>query len=146
MPTWSFPAPPAASPPPLTAAQRLLGRDVLFQDDYEVAPNGDYRLVEGRDAAKQSIINEARTVPGELAAVPEYGIALKDLVYRPASQSSRDEAANRTRERLRVNPRVERVDDVAVTRDQARGVTVITASVTAAGQRLAVGVNVENPA
>jgi phage baseplate assembly protein W len=146
MPSWSMPARPAVSPPTLTAAQRLLGRDVLFRDDYEVGPNGDYRLVDGVDGVRQSVINEARTVPGELVAVPEYGIALKDLVYRPASQASRDEAANRTTTRLRANPRVERVDEVTVERDQDRGATVITARVTAAGRPLALGVNVESPA
>ena len=52
MPSWSFPALVEPSPPVLTAAQKLLGRDVKFEADYDVGANGDYLTVEGPAAAK----------------------------------------------------------------------------------------------
>ena len=91
-------------------------------------------------------MNEARTTPGELVSVPEYGWGLKPLVYRSASRSNRDEAANRVRERLTANPRIERVDEVSVDRDADRGVTVVTARTIVAGRSVVDTVSVEDRA
>jgi phage baseplate assembly protein W len=146
MPSWSMPDLVEPSPPVLTAAQKMLGRDVKFTSNYELGANGDYLLVEGVAAAKQSMLNEARTSPNELVSVPEYGMGLAAMVYRSASRSNRDEAANRVRERLAVNPRIERVDEVSVDRDTDRGVTVVTARTIVAGREVVNTVAVEDRA
>jgi phage baseplate assembly protein W len=146
MPSWSMPDLVEPSPPVLTAAQKLLGRDVKFTSNYELGANGDYLVVEGVAAAKQSMLNEARTTPGELVSVPEYGMGLSALVYLSASRSNRDEAANRVRERLAANPRIERTDEVSVDRDAERGVTVITARTVVAGREVLNTVSVEDRA
>lgn len=146
MPSWSMPDLVEPSPPVLTAAQKLLGRDIKFNADYELGANGDYLLVEGAAAAKQSILNEARTSPGELVSVPEYGMGLSALVYRTASRANRDEAANRVRERLAVNPRIERTDEVSVDRDDDRGVTIVTARTVVAGREVLQTLGVEDRA
>lgn len=146
MPNWTLPAFAEPSPPVLSAAQKLLGRDIKFKDDFEVSAAGDYVTVEGVDAVKQSILNEARTSPGEIATVREYGMGLSALVYRSASRANRDEAANRVRERLAANARVQRVDEVSVDRDTDRGATVVTARVIAGGREVLNTVSIEDRA
>jgi hypothetical protein len=79
-------------------------------------------------------------------SVPEYGMGLAALVYRSASRSNRDEAANRVRERLAVNPRIERTDTVSVDRDNDRGITLVTAHTICAGREVPLTASVEDRA
>jgi phage baseplate assembly protein W len=136
---WTMPATPAVSPPLLRSAARLLGRDVRFDSDYDVGANGDYITVEEVAAAKQSVVNEARTSPGELAAVPDYGMGLAAAVRKAASKAVRDETGNRVRERLRRNQRLSQVVDVAVTTDEDGLLRVdVTANVAGKEQRVSI--------
>lgn len=137
--TYTMPAAPAVSPPTLPRSRELVARDVRFDRNYTVGANGDYVLVEGDAATKQSILLEARTSPGELASVPDYGMGLAAAVKKAATKSTRDELANRARERLRRNPRVEQVLDVAtVTTDD--GLLRLEASVTSAGRQVSTSI------
>jgi phage baseplate assembly protein W len=136
--TYTMPAAPAPSPPTLPRDGALVARDVRFTTDYTIA-SGDYALVEGDAAVKQSIVCEARTSPGELASVPDYGYGLAASVRKAATKSVRDERANRVRERARRNPRVDKVLDVITTATDA-GELKLEVRVTAAGRQLSTSI------
>lgn len=139
--SFTMPAAPPVSAPPLADAKRLAGRDVRFDSSagYTVGANGDYTTVDGDAATRQSVLLEAMTSPGELASVPDYGFGLAAAVRKAATKSVRDEVANRARERLRRNKRVEQVLDVATVADDT-GLLRLEVSVTSAGKALSTSV------
>lgn len=124
---------PAATPPArdVELSKRQLGRDFRFTDDYEVGPNGDYLLVEGVDAATQSVVNELRTLPHEIPANDDYGAGTQ--VYAPATASRLAEVKGRALARCQVNPRLQSVQAVDAIYDRATNRVIVSVVATAAG-------------
>ena len=116
MPAWLVPAEDLVVAE-LSDQEAEYGPDVLFRGGrYTVTPAGDYALAERDEAARQSIEREAMVSPGEVASLPDYGMGLADLVMAPRTTSTIDDATTRVTRRLRANPRVTRVREVAVRR------------------------------
>jgi phage baseplate assembly protein W len=140
---YLLPEPSKTSPPSLAAADRMIGRDIRFESDFEIGPNGDYLLVESDECVRQSVVNEARTGPGELASVPDYGFGMAAAVRKPATKSTRDTLANRIRLRLRANPRIQATNEVSAARNEDTGALVATVRVVAAGREMRSEITVE---
>lgn len=100
-----------------------LGVDIWMGDDagdgvpnYNVLPSGDWRLVSGREAVKQSLRRRFMTSPGEWATKPDYGAGLRAAVKSRARQSDIDDIVNRLRSQAMKDTRVLAVLSVTATR------------------------------
>ncbi len=116
MATWPV-SPETPHPQAPTDTDELRGRDIKYmRGDMVVTPAGDWAVVEGVDAIRQSVLHEALTSPGEFVFRPEYGMGLAALVKGPLSRAALDAAQNRIRERLTKNPRIARVREALLER------------------------------
>lgn len=121
--TWTLPSagPDAVVGGGLSAQfDRLYGRDIYLEVNGSAGPDlattkaGDWILVTGRQALRQSLIRRWITTPGEFATKPGYGAgALAFLKARGNSDSAQD-LANRIRAESLKDRRVERVEAVHV--------------------------------
>lgn len=103
-----------------TATQRLFGRDIWLDvraaaPEYVVTAAGDWALVEGREALKQSLIRRLITDPGEWATLPGYGVGAQQFVKARNTAAKRDELTERIRAQFSRDARVERVDSITIT-------------------------------
>lgn len=80
----------------------------------EVTTAGDFRLISGREAVRQSFRNWAVTNPGEWKTKPTWGGGLRGLVKKPGRSSDLDQARNRLRRYSEEDTRVASVTDVKV--------------------------------
>lgn len=105
---------------PATTVDRLLGRDIWYDvtkgidADYEVTAAGDWAIVEGRAALRQSIIRRIITNPGEWATKPDYGVGARLFVKGKNTRAARQALEERIRGQLAQEARVESVDDVVI--------------------------------
>lgn len=130
MPTWTVPDPPTEFARDLDRAAEAYGPDLLCgQAGPVVSPHGDWAIVAGAAAARQSIEREAVANPGEIASSPAWGMGLRSEVMGRRTTSSIEALRARIAERLRVNPRLTRVRAIGVS-PAAQGIDVsITADV-----------------
>ena len=103
-----------------TQLDSLWGSDVWFdvrQDvpDYVTTPAGDWQLVDGEEALKQSLRRRWITSPGEYAVLPNYGAGVRDFVKGIDTKTTRAELADRIRSQALQDPRVEAVQQVTIT-------------------------------
>jgi phage baseplate assembly protein W len=121
---------------------RLLGRDILFDGDYHVTPDGDWQVVEGLAAIRQWIYHCLITNPGEFRARPEYGAGLKRYVKEPKTPALLAQLKTQTRTALLRNKRLQdvlvTVDDLSTVIPGAQGLHV-GVWVTVKGQKLNAG-------
>lgn len=133
MATWPV-APATPHPQAATDLDELRGRDIKYlKGNLVVTPAGDWAVVEGVDAIRQSILHEALTSPGEFVFRPEYGMGLAELVKAPLSRATLDAAQNRTRERLAKNPRIARVREALLERVDINGASGLRVVIRADG-------------
>jgi|SRR5688572_2790124 len=101
-------------------ASKFYGEDIWFDvtrgagADYVVTAAGDWALVQGVEALRQSVIRRIITSPGEWATKPNYGVGARQYVKARDLPSTRSELAERTRAQLLIDPRIETVDQVIV--------------------------------
>ena len=131
MPAWTVPEE-VLVVAELSDQDAEFGPDILFRGgDYVVTPAGDYALAEGDVVARQSIEREAMVAPGEVPTLPDWGMGLADEVMSPRTSGVVDELTTRITTRLRANPRVTRVREVAVRRVTANGKTGLAVAIRA---------------
>lgn len=92
----------------------LLGTDIKFQGDYSVTSKGDYVLLEGEKALRQSVLHRLLTKPGEFATRPTYGVGIRSFVKKPKSPSNIALLEQRITDQLGREPRIEEVLNVLV--------------------------------
>lgn len=108
-------SPPAALP---ADVQRLFGVDIWFDvtaaagADRIVAPHGDWRLVGGPEAVKQSQKRRIITNPGDWATKPDYGWGARLFIKAKNTKANRDALLNRGRAQTLADKRVLRIDDL----------------------------------
>lgn len=85
--------------------------------DLVVTPAGDWKMTEGEEALRQSLLRRLITSPGEWQTRPEYGVGALDYVAAENTQASRDELANRIRAQFLLDTRVAKVTTVLVDMD-----------------------------
>lgn len=99
---------------------KLYGRDIYLEingesgPDYAVAKHGDWLLVTGREALRQSLIRRWITNPGSWNTKPEYGAGALSYVKARNRSSSRADLAERIRSQTLKDKRVARVDTIEV--------------------------------
>lgn len=100
---------------PITVAPadptNLGGEDIALPLD--VTPAGDWVIVTGRDAGRQSILREFGANPKTFVRRPEWGVGLTGLLFKGATAQTRDQAISQSRARLNANPRVRRTLEVS---------------------------------
>lgn len=130
--TWTLPsagtsaAPSVQANTSLDAAQRaLFGVDIWLavsdgvHADRIVTAARDWRLVDGEDCVRQSLLRRLMTSPGEWKTKPNYGVGARAYVKRPATARTTNELAERIVSQFRADKRVEQVS--AVTADWTPG-------------------------
>jgi phage baseplate assembly protein W len=95
----------------------LFGEDLLFTDDLQVTASGDYALVSGMAALRQSILNRLVTAPGEYAVRPDYGVGVRKWVKKRLTRFEQDNLRQTIIEQLGQEDRIEKVNEVTVERD-----------------------------
>ena len=95
-------------------AERLFGKDILFDGDLRVSAAGDYVLLEGEEVLRQAIRHRLATVPGEYKAEPTYGVGVHRFVERRNRPDERQELEGLIRDQLSLESRINRVNEVVV--------------------------------
>jgi phage baseplate assembly protein W len=137
---WGNESPLRVGPPnnrftPGQAAQaRVLGKDLFFENDYDVTPHGDYVLIDGLRALRQSILHRIITRQGEFKTRPQYGVGLRDFVKKPMNPTNLGLIKRKITEQLAREPRIEEVLAVIV---QPEDTTLkVSVAIRAAGKAL----------
>ncbi len=92
----------------------LLGKDIFFNGDFDVNAAGDFVLLEGLEAVRQSIYRRLMTRPGEFKLRPEYGVGVINFVKKRRIQSTVDQLRQRIVDQLSLDTRIAEVLDVVV--------------------------------
>jgi phage baseplate assembly protein W len=101
--------PPVPDPRPPTGEPDRYGTDILFQQQPELTPGGDWQTIVGLPYLRQWIYHCMITRPGEFKLRPQYGVGVQDYVKRPHTKANLDQAAQRTRSALLTNKQIEQV-------------------------------------
>jgi len=109
--------------------------DVNGEADYVVTSAGDWAVVTGREALRQSLMRRTITNPGEWPTLPDYGVGARQYVKARNTASVRAELESRIRSQYLRDPRVHSVDLVTVAQlaDGSPGI-VISVLVTPRGR------------
>lgn len=83
--------------------------DIVADEDRPMTISGDWRLVAGDEALKQSLIRRLVTPPGEWRTLPGFGVGVGLYLGSPMTRAVRDELANRIRDQFLRDDRVVRV-------------------------------------
>lgn len=140
--SWSLPLPPAGtaggSAGPGDEVDRFFGRDLWFDISAANGPNlvpnrrGDWLIVSGVEALRQSLIRRFITNPGEWATRPDYGAGARRFIKKRNDAAARAQLAERLRSQALRDPRVASVEAVIV-EPGAAGVLRIMVRVNAKG-------------
>lgn len=131
--TIATPTSPAVEAP-ISEVDKLFGRDVYMALDTATSPAGDWTLVEGEEALKQSLRHRTVTNPGEFRTRPDYGVGAGMYVRARQTQATRAELAGRIRQQYLRDQRVLAVEDVAM--EWSDGLLKLAVGVTAKGTPL----------
>lgn len=112
---------------------RLLGKDIFFDGDFHVAPDGDWLLVAGLEAMRQAVYHRLITRPGEFKYRPEYGVGCQDYVKEEKTPARISELQTRIRAQLL---RDRRIESVAVAIEELESALKVSVGVTVNGQAL----------
>lgn len=92
----------------------LLGKDILFDGDLRLNSAGDYVLLSGLEAVRQSIYRRLLTRPGEYRVRPEYGVGVMEFVKKRRTRSTFDVLRQRVVDQLSFDTRIDEVVDVVI--------------------------------
>lgn len=118
--SWTLPQPPSQAQQSVSEEQKdlTLGKDLYFDGDTRVGPSGDYVLVRGLEALRQSIYRRLLTRPGEFKLRPTYGVGVLSYVKKRLNVSELDELKGRIVDQLSLDDRIEQVRDVQIERTE----------------------------
>ena len=116
---------PASRPfsPSVPVSTEVSGEDVAFDRGMSISA-GDWSVVDGHDAARQSVIREATANIGALLRRPEWGMGISQTILRPLTKNLIDEMVTKIRNRMRANPRVSRFIGASVVKSDTPGAAV----------------------
>lgn len=116
----------------------IVGEDIVFTDDFLIAPNGDYVTATGRDMARQAVLRRLTVRPGEYRVHPEYGVGISSFVKKPLTSGNLDQLRQRIVDQLGQEPTIEKVLEVTIDKlilNNVPGVSIFVA-VQAFGQEM----------
>jgi phage baseplate assembly protein W len=96
-----------------------LGRDLFWEGGKRLTTAGDWLVVEGITALRQSILRRLITRPGEWTVRPLYGVGAQDFLYETLTESRAAELRARIRDQLTQDRRVQKVSAVFVEQTSA---------------------------
>lgn len=118
----------------------LAGEDISLRGgDLSETSSGDWAVLSGPPATRQSVEREAGASPGDMPRRPDWGMGLRDSLMRGTGRDLRDKQQAAVRRRLNANPRIDRIDEVTVverTDLDTKGVVTITIAAISKGQRV----------
>jgi hypothetical protein len=129
-PSWSLPLPPGGyqgTPASERQSQdaRFYGADIwldvaapdvqLGQAHYATNAAGDWAIVRGREALRQSLLRRLITNPGDWQTKPDFGVGARQYVKAKNTSSVRAELESRIRSQFAKDVRVQGVDLVIIT-------------------------------
>jgi len=123
-----------------TALRSLFGVDIWLDvrqgnaADREVTPAGDWKLADGEEVVRQSLLRRLVTNPGDWKTKPAYGVGAREFLKRKNTRANADELINRIRSQFVLDSRVE--DVLAVTVDHSEDTLRIAVSVRLRGRTL----------
>ncbi len=97
----------------------VMKTDFAHRGDYLPAKTGDFDVVSGLENLRQAIFHRLLTEPGTLIHRPQYGVGIKQWQNAPNSLANQMALASRIEEQCLQDPRVESVERVQVTLDDA---------------------------
>jgi phage baseplate assembly protein W len=124
--SWTLPAiPPGtiglSNAEYLSQIDKLFGRDIWFDlshqssgGDYEVTPAGDWKMAEGKEALRQSIIRRIITNPGEWQTLPDFGAGARLFLKARNTRATREELKARIKAQVQSDPRVDSVEQIVI--------------------------------
>jgi phage baseplate assembly protein W len=115
---------PSSNRPSGDERARRRGRDILFDDDFHVASNHDWQLVEGEAALRQWVYHCLITSPGEYAARPDFGVGVEDFLKEELTESRQAELTTRIKTNLQRDKRIQSASAVVDAFDDGNGLTV----------------------
>lgn len=139
-PSWQIPNPPngyqgVASSDQATQEAQFYGEDIHYdvsqpdgsgQANYVVTASGDWAIVVGREALRQSLLRRLITHPDEWPTKQNYGVGARRYIKARNSVSVRNELESKIRGQFMRDPRVHSVDTVLVSPldDGSQGVKI----------------------
>ena len=120
---WTLPPASDISPPKLSEADEVLGRDIMFQDgSTQITPSGDYALVNGELNLRQSLLHRILIAEEEWRIKSDYGAGLGAFVQEALTQAARDELKSLITEQCMRDRRVLKVSEISLEVDYSREV------------------------
>lgn len=109
-PPFNFPL---GGPPPSQAQQKAqkdqFGKDLFFDGDVHVTPQGDYLTVEGVENLRRGVLRRLMTEPGEYRVNPTYGVGLPGLLKKPMNKAVLSQLRQRIVQQLGQDRRIDKV-------------------------------------
>lgn len=115
------------------------GVDVLFTDDLQVTPKGDYQTITGLENLRRAILRRLIVAPGEYKLNPQYGVGIARFVKKGMTKANLDELRHLIVDNISRERRIDKVAAILVQStffDQDPGI-VVTVSVIAKGRKQA---------
>lgn len=106
-----------------------LGRDLLWKGGLVPTSAGDYAVVDGVKALRQSLLHRLVTQPGEWPLRPTYGVGAVAFVYETLTDARAAELMARINQQFLQDPRVDKVTVNLVSRDDETGELIIKVEV-----------------
>ena len=107
--------------------------DLLHNGDFKTAPNGDYALAKGIVNLKQALFNRLLTVKGSIVHRPDYGVGIKTFQGALSRISEQRKLANLIKEQFEQDERVDKLESIAVSKQDTDGTFMITYKVSVSG-------------
>jgi hypothetical protein len=137
---WTLPEPPngvVSVPSTDTNAQAALfyGEDIYLDvgdgvtANYIITAVGDWQTCTGMVALGQSLLRRTITNPSEWRTKPNYGVGAMQFLKAKDTPTSRAELETRIRSQYKLDPRVERVDQVVIAKTVIDDVPILRINV-----------------
>jgi phage baseplate assembly protein W len=106
--------------------------DLAFSNDFEVAPNGSFKIISGIENLKQALFHRLITVRGSLAHRPNYGVGVQQYQNKVSSLSKQRELALEIKNQFEQDFRVDKLLSVSF-KAEPSGVFIVQYKVSVKG-------------
>ena len=100
----------------MSQIENMYLKDLHFKSDFATSKSGDVLRISGKENLNQALLHRLVTVKGSLVHRPEFGVGVKEFQNNIANMASQRELAIRIREQFVLEPRVNKVTSVRITK------------------------------
>lgn len=90
------------------------GRDILFTDDLQVTPGGDYATIDGFENLRRAILRRLLVSPNEYKLNPQYGVGVQRYVKKLQTKANLDALKHAIVDNLSRERRLDKILKVGV--------------------------------